>query len=126
MDFRIFVTFTVVAPLLLTTGRINAQPHVEHAYQACLEKASAAHDTAWAAECKRIAEKGRQNHDACISERFECQPATRAASLHARETCGVVARKVTPAENGAGLMPWISGFSIFAVILLDGEEAQAH
>jgi hypothetical protein len=26
---------------------------------------------------------------------------------------------------GLGLMSWISGFSIFAVILLDGEEAQA-
>jgi ureidoacrylate peracid hydrolase len=25
MNFRIFVTFTVIAPLLLTTGRINAQ-----------------------------------------------------------------------------------------------------
>ena len=68
MDSRIFVTLTVIAPLLLTTGRINAQPHVEHAYQACLEKANDAHDTAWAAECERIAEKGRQNHDACISE----------------------------------------------------------
>jgi hypothetical protein len=65
---RAFLIFTLIAPLLLTTGRINAQTHVEHAYQACLEKASAAHDTAWAAECKRIAEERRQNHDACISE----------------------------------------------------------
>jgi hypothetical protein len=63
-----FLTFMVIAPLLLPTGPINAQAHVEHAYQACLEKASAAHDTAWAAECKRIAEKGRQHHDACISK----------------------------------------------------------
>ena len=63
-----FLAFMVIAPLLLTTGRVNAQTHVEHAYRACLEKASAAHDASWAAECKRIAEKDREHHNACISK----------------------------------------------------------
>ena len=37
-------------------------------YQACLNSAGAAHDVAWAAECKRIAEKALQDHANCLAK----------------------------------------------------------
>lgn len=40
----------------------------ESRYQACLDVANASHDTSWAAECKRLAEKALHDHDDCLSK----------------------------------------------------------
>jgi hypothetical protein len=37
-------------------------------YQSCFGTATAAHDSAWAAECKRRANQIRQNHDDCLAK----------------------------------------------------------
>jgi hypothetical protein len=40
----------------------------ESRYRTCLDTASASHDTSWAAECNRLAEKAQQDHDDCLSK----------------------------------------------------------
>lgn len=42
------------------------QAAAETRYQACRNSASAAHDASWAAECKRLAEKARQDYADCL------------------------------------------------------------
>ena len=37
-------------------------------YQTCVDAASAAHDTTWAAECKRLAAKAQQDHAGCLAK----------------------------------------------------------
>lgn len=37
-------------------------------FQSCLGAATAAHDSAWAAECKRRADDIRRNHDDCLAK----------------------------------------------------------
>ena len=37
-------------------------------YQNCFGAATAAHDSAWATECKRRADQIRQNHDDCLTQ----------------------------------------------------------
>lgn len=37
-------------------------------YQTCLNRASATHDASWAAECKRIADKAREDHTNCLAK----------------------------------------------------------
>jgi hypothetical protein len=74
----------VIASLLLTVGRADAQTPIEQAtlaadhsagqaaatqrYQVCLSDAAAAHDASWTAECKRRSEKDRQDYDNCVSK----------------------------------------------------------
>ena len=40
----------------------------ETRYQTCVDGAGSAHDTTWAAECKRLAEKAQQDHADCLAK----------------------------------------------------------
>ena len=46
----------------------EAKAGAESRYQACLDTASMTHDTSWAVECKRLAEKAQQDHDDCLAK----------------------------------------------------------
>ena len=52
----------------LAEHRAEAKAGAESRYQTCLDTASTTHDTSWAAECKRLAEKVQQDHDDCLSK----------------------------------------------------------
>jgi CRISPR/Cas system-associated exonuclease Cas4 (RecB family) len=40
----------------------------ETRYQTCIDAAGVTHDTTWAAECKRLAEKAQQDHADCLAK----------------------------------------------------------
>lgn len=46
----------------------NAKAAAAVRYQDCVSSAGAVHDTSWAAECKRVAEKAQADHEHCASQ----------------------------------------------------------
>ena len=71
--------------------RAAAQAAAAARYQTCVTDAGTAHDTAWAAECKRVAGKSAQDRADCLAKLSQtyCDAAYRTASTDASPNCAL-------------------------------------